>query len=475
MALAFGDIALAIAKGATEGAVEVQKSRQERLDKRIKELQKNDLELAKSKHATASKEYISRKTNVAAIQAAGDDYGKSFAYYKNIRGMNDADAKKAARSEPVQITEEMINNYIGDEPLLLNDSTVDYSGVEARSVLRDFGFGSDATEPPSEDQQIADARSAAASQMKSAMSVPLKPQVIPQDKRGAVPEYLRETPSESERKEQDMVAYLKKKYPQASDLQIQDIIYTQQGMKVGPTGIYSTLDESAAKVMGGDSELQAEKYRNRQQAEANMKNMKSYAMDTAKKDLLMNMIDTSTVINPDNLSDKAASGLFGNAANMQAELVRKGMDESVATNLVVAVHEGAVTEGGLFSGGEFDKTKVPSANQIISMWKDDGYYQDTDRILNLIYPQMTKEEVAQPEPMATQQPTPSARMGRGRGAAVTNPQAQQEEDLIPADQVMTPMQEFQVANKATIDAYKAKYPNRSVEEIIQAMQKKGFK
>ena len=208
MALGLGDIALAIAKGATEGAVDVQKARQEKLEKRIKELQKNDLELAKSKHTTKSKEYITRKTNVAAIQAAGDDYGKSFAYYKNIRGMTDADAKVAARSEPVQITDDMINDYIGDEPLLLDDSMVDYSGVEARSVLRDFGFGSDATAPPSVDQQIADARASTAKQMSSAMSVPMKPQVIPEGQRGAVPEYLRID-------EKDTRGTLRKKYDDA--------------------------------------------------------------------------------------------------------------------------------------------------------------------------------------------------------------------------------------------------------------------
>ena len=160
MALNFGDIALAIAEGAGKGAVAVQKDRQERLDKRIKELQKNDVELAKSRHKTAYNEYTKRKESFAPIISAGDNETRNYIYNKEVLKLPEKAALEKAKTESLDISDEWIQSQIGDEPLE-NYGATDYSSVEAQSILGSLGIGE---EGPTVDSQIAAIRSQAKSQ-----------------------------------------------------------------------------------------------------------------------------------------------------------------------------------------------------------------------------------------------------------------------------------------------------------------------
>lgn len=445
--------------GGMEAVAEEQQARNKALQKKIEKIQASALERSKSKYTAESKDFYERKAKLSPLLDVTDVAQREYDYaiaMDKVKNMEEFKAFKDSGGK-YAVSDDDIRAAIGDEPIFSYDET-EYDTVRAPSVAKELAgkLGFDVTKDESVASQMAaiEAAQAAKSAQKGATTYPLR-------------QLTSEFKPVGSDKDSDMKAYLKRKYPQASDMEIEDIMYTQKGMKVGPTGIYSTLDEAAAKVMGGNSKLEAEKFRNRQQAEANMKAATDYSMKTPEKDLLMGMIDTSSIIAPDKLSDKAVSGLFANAANMQAALVRSGIAEEIAAQVVVAVHEGAVTEGGLFSKGTFDATKVPQAQQIIKLWKEDGYYQDKDRILNLVYPQMTTEEVAEPAPAVRTTPArggSAPRMGRNKAQA---------EEIVPTEKTMIPIEELQVIHKDKIDYYTDKYPNKSVEEIIKQMQKQG--
>jgi hypothetical protein len=152
MALNFTDVALAVAEGGMKGAVEVQEERNKALQKRLEELRDNRLELAKSKHITATKEWTKRTEKFAPVLSAGSMEERNY-YFNKARGDSDeiALAKASDPKSALDLNDEYLKEYIGDEPLL-QDYEEDYSGVQAQSVLGSFGIGE---EGPTVDEQIA--------------------------------------------------------------------------------------------------------------------------------------------------------------------------------------------------------------------------------------------------------------------------------------------------------------------------------
>jgi len=205
MALNFGDIALAIAEGGAKGAVKVQEAREKKLSERIKELQKNDVELAKSRHKTAYKSYETRKTQFDPIMSAGDMYTRNMVYNTKVLGLSEEQAAKKASESPLDLSDDFINNAIGDEPLFDYKGT-DYSGVEAQSVLGDLGIGETG---PTVEEQVSAIRASGTSAAQKA------PQIKPQAYTGTLeqPEW-----SKVKDKEKDMRGTLLKKYDDALEI-----------------------------------------------------------------------------------------------------------------------------------------------------------------------------------------------------------------------------------------------------------------
>ena len=196
MALDALDAILAVAKGGLEGAREVQKERNEALEKRFKKIEKNDFELAKSAHDKAVKEHVKRKAEVNAIKSAGSAYDRAYYYYKDIMGDDDDLAREKVRAAAEsgklpEITDQMINEYVGDEPILFNDSDIDYSQARARSVVSDlFGLADD---EPTGEASIQEQRKGVAAQIAKLQSSgkSMQPSEISTESMGDMPSYLR--------------------------------------------------------------------------------------------------------------------------------------------------------------------------------------------------------------------------------------------------------------------------------------------
>jgi hypothetical protein len=158
MALSFGDVAMAFGTGVMKGASEDQKRRQERLDERMKELQKNNLEMAKSKHAAEYKQYLERKVKADALKASNPGVDRVATYMMN-RGIDPDKAYKFAEANPNFEVPESAFDY-GQEPLMDYDVSINEQDIPvAPNYLADSmrrvlgGGGSEETKRKSLEQQ----------------------------------------------------------------------------------------------------------------------------------------------------------------------------------------------------------------------------------------------------------------------------------------------------------------------------------
>lgn len=158
MALSFGDIAMAFGTGVMKGASEDQKRRQEKLDERFKELQKNELELAKSKHAAEYKQYLERKVKVDALKSAGGGVDSVATYMMN-KGIDADKAYKFAAANPNFTIPESAYDY-GQEPLmdydisLRDEDAPQAPNYLAQSIANVFGGRKGRTTKQQEQEQM---------------------------------------------------------------------------------------------------------------------------------------------------------------------------------------------------------------------------------------------------------------------------------------------------------------------------------
>jgi hypothetical protein len=148
MALDLGTALLAGLSGAAEGAVKVQSARDKALADRISKVQDAELEVAKSKHKEAWKEWNTRNQAIKSIMAVQDPTLRQIQYAKEIAKIDPKVLGKMKFKGEFDVSNEALINMMGDEPIENYDALQKkYESVRAPHIIDDilgvFGGGRD--------------------------------------------------------------------------------------------------------------------------------------------------------------------------------------------------------------------------------------------------------------------------------------------------------------------------------------------
>jgi hypothetical protein len=295
MALDASSILLALGAGTVEGIEKAQERREKELEKRIKTLTSGpNVELAKSKHKEAYKEYSDRKNKISPLMAIGNLEQREMQYAMDVRGMSYDEfvkAKQAGHDFQKDVSNEALQAQIGDEPIASYMTEEELAAIEAPSVLRGMGatFGIGERDK-SIDQQIEELR--AKKQARATPAQPTRSAKVEPTSSGGIDYSKTEKVPEWKAKQDAEIKWLVDSGRAKDITEARDMYYMQSRSKVNESGIIPPYEQSVTGAGAGSLTYGVSEVDMRRRLKRISSIPQKELAENAAKSLVLNSVDS---------------------------------------------------------------------------------------------------------------------------------------------------------------------------------------